>query len=260
MASDVKGLLLDMDGVLYVGDEMVEGARDAIKWLRKEGIPFRFVTNTSTCTKRELLGKLEDIGLDADEDELFTAVSATRSHLEKLGSPSCHLLVRDSVRDSFTDFPVDDREPDVVVIGDIGASWTYDNLNAAFNMLMRGAELVCMHRNKYSQGSDGLRMDIGAFVAALEYVADKQATVIGKPASTFFDAAVRSLDLMPEEVAIVGDDIESDIGGGQDSGLHGVLCETGKFRPEIVDNSDIRPDSRISSIADLPDWFAQINS
>lgn len=260
MACDVKGVLLDMDGVLYVGNELLEGACDTIEWLRAESIPFRFITNTTTRTKRELMEKLAGIGIEAKEDELFTAVSATRAYLQKLGSPSCHLLVRDSVRESFAEFPCDDHEPDVVVIGDIGASWTYDNLNAAFNMLVRGAELVCMHRNKYWQDSDGLRMDIGAFVAALEYVSGKRATVIGKPAPTFFDAAVRSLDLLPEEVAIVGDDIESDIGGGQDCGLRGVLCETGKYRPEIVENSGIRPNARIDSIAELPDWLSEITS
>ncbi len=248
----IGGLLLDMDGVLYVGSRKIDGASETLDFLRQNRIPFRFITNTTTRTPQALLEKLEALGFEADSDEIFTAVSATLGYLRSRGTPSCFLLLRDEVKVMFDEFEEDRECPEFVVIGDIGASWSYDTLNAVFNMLMRGSNLICMHRNKYWQDEDGLRMDIGAFVAALEYVSSKEALVIGKPSPTFFQQAISSLGLPPAEVAIVGDDIDSDVGGGQACGLQGVLVQTGKFRQDYLDRSRTKPAAVIGSIKDLP--------
>jgi HAD superfamily hydrolase (TIGR01458 family) len=159
--------------------------------------------------------------------------------------------VRDSVKARFNQFDLNDVDPNYVVIGDIGAKWDYETLNQVFKMLMNGSKLICMHRNKYWQVEDGLRMDIGAFVAALEYVSSKKAIVIGKPAPAFFQMALGSLDLSAEQVAIVGDDIESDVGGGQAVNMQGVLVKTGKYREAIARQSSVHPDFLIDSIAEL---------
>jgi len=256
---DIDGLLLDMDGVLYVGDRPVDGARETLERLRRARMPLRFITNTTTRPPRDLVEKLGRLGFEADHEEIFSAVTATRLFLEGRGRPSCHLLVRDSVKPLFQAFPQRAETPDYVVVGDIGAKWDYETLNCVFNMLMRGSRLLCMHRNKYWQEDEGLRMDIGAFVAALEYVADARAIVVGKPAPAFFQQALRSLDLPAERVAIVGDDIESDVGGGQACGLVGALVKTGKYRKELAARSSVRPDAVIESIADLPDLLGLTN-
>lgn len=138
-----------------------------------------------------------------------------------------------------------------MIVGDIGAEWNYQTLNSVFNMLMRGSKLICMHKNKFWQVEDSLRMDIGAFVAALEFVSGKEAMIIGKPSPAFFHQAVSSLGLAPSEVAIVGDDIDADIGGGQSCGLLGIQVKTGKFRQKYTDRSPVSPDRMIDSIAFL---------
>jgi HAD superfamily hydrolase (TIGR01458 family) len=252
----IRGLVLDIDGVLHIGDKAVPGAADTLRQLRARGIPFRFITNTSTRSPEELQRTLVNLGLDVSADEIFSAVAATCSYLEQAGSPRCHVLVADGVRECFERFPQDNHEPDFVVIGDIGERWNYAMLNDAFGMLMRGAKLVCMHRNRYWQTDSGLRMDIGAFVAGLEYVTGKQAIVIGKPSWDFFRLSVQSLGLRAGEVAIVGDDIETDIGGGQAAGLRGILVRTGKYREELVLQSAVQPDHVIASIAQLPAFLA----
>lgn len=255
-AQPIRGLLLDMDGVFYVGNQLITGAKNTLAALRTANIPCRFITNTTTQTQTQLLTKLHDLGLEAREEEMFTAVSASVNYLHSLDQPSCYLLVRESVKESFAAFKQDDQHPDVVLIGDIGDAWDYATLNRVFNMLMAGASLVAMHRNKYWQAEDGLRMDIGAFVAALEYTTGVKATIIGKPSPAFFQLATASLLLPPQEVAIVGDDIESDIGGGQQIGLRTVLVKTGKYREAITQASTIKPDAIIDSIANLPEWLA----
>ena len=128
-----------------------------------------------------------------------------------------------------------------------------------FNELMNGAELIAMHMNKYWQTEQGLQMDIGAFVAGLEFVSGKQATIIGKPSREFFQLATSSLGFAPENVLIIGDDIENDVGGGQACGLTGVLVKTGKYREEVARESHITPDAVIDSIADIPVLLAGNN-
>ena len=250
--SEIRGLILDMDGVLYIGDNVVPGARETLRMLRAKNIPFRFITNTSTRPPEELQRKMAALGFDASLAEIFSAVSATCRYLEQQGRPRCHLVVGDAVKACFAQFPGDASNPEFVVIGDIGERWSYALLNDIFGMLMRGAQLVCMHRNRYWETERGLHMDIGAFVAGLEYVSGKPAIVIGKPSWDFFRLAVSSLALTAGKVAIVGDDIESDIGGGQAAGLTGVLVKTGKYREALVEQSSVRPDHLIASIADVP--------
>lgn len=251
----IRGALFDLDGVLYVGDQPIPGAKQALATLREHALPCRFVTNTSTRTTGDIAAKLDDMGFAIDEGEIFSAVTATRDFLTAQGSPSVHLLIRDAARSEFAEFDQDSKRPDFVVVGDIGAAWNYDLLNRVFNELMAGAELVCMHKNKYWQTPGGLQMDIGAFVAGLEYVSGKEAIIIGKPAPQFFRLATGALGLEPDEVLIVGDDIENDVGGGQACGLYGVLVRTGKYREAIAAKSTIEPDFVIDSIADLPGLF-----
>lgn len=249
-ADNIKALLLDMDGVLYVGKSPIQGAAETVKQLRERNISFRFITNTTTRTPVDLCEKLSAFGISAQPEEIFSAVSATRSFLLSQGTPSCYPLVNDRVKPEFSEFPYSDL-PDYVVIGDIGSSWDYKVLNKAFNMLMQGSKLIAMHHNKYWQKEEGLFLDIGAFVAGLEYAADIKATVIGKPSLTFFQQAVDALGFPAKQIAIVGDDIHSDIGGGQGAGLQGILVKTGKYRENLVNQSGIKPEAIINTVKDL---------
>lgn len=252
----VRGLLIDLDGVLYVGGEAVPGAVEALAELRRRGIACRFVTNTTTRTAREVVGKLRGMGFEVAEDEVFSAVTATLGFLRGTGGglPSLNLIVRDSVRPEFEGFPDGGDEPDFVVVGDIGAAWSYPLMNRAFRQLMGGAGLVAMHKNKFFEGGDGLQLDIGAFVEGLEYVTGREAKVVGKPSGDFFREGLRSLGLEAGEVAMVGDDIESDVGGGQSVGMRGILVRTGKYRAEHEGNSEVVPDLVVDSFADLRLW------
>jgi HAD superfamily hydrolase (TIGR01458 family) len=125
-------------------------------------------------------------------------------------------------------------------------------------MLLDGARLVAVQKNRYSQGEKGLELDAGAFVAALEYSAGVVAEVVGKPTPAFFEAAARMLDRPAHELAMVGDDLRSDVGGAQRAGMHGVLVRTGKFRPGDERDPQVRPDAVLESVADLPRWLSNL--
>ena len=255
--SPVNGVLFDLDGVLYVGDQVINGASETLRALRDRQIPYRFITNTSTRSASDVADKLASMGFNIAGQEIFSAVTATRDYLRQKGSPSVHLLIREAAKIEFCEFKQDEPNPDYVVVGDIGAAWNYDLLNRVFNELMQGAELIAMHMNKYWQTEQGLQMDIGAFVVGLEFVTGKSAVVIGKPSQPFFQIAVSSLNVPLENTVVVGDDIENDIGGAQAAGLKGILVKTGKYRKDIADRSEITPDAVIDSIADLPGLLSQ---
>jgi HAD superfamily hydrolase (TIGR01458 family) len=250
--NSIEGLLIDLDGVLYVGPEPVKGAKEAFSELREASIPMRFITNTTTKPLSALVEKLTGLGFDIPAEEILTAPVAARQYLRGKPDVVCKFLLNDPVLHDFQEFAVSDINANAVVIGDIGDAWNYDLLNNVFRLLMNGAELIALHRNKFWETENGLQMDIGAFVAALEYVSGKTATVIGKPSPAFFDVAVRELGVPREHVLMIGDDVDSDVGGAQENGIRGVLVKTGKYREDYFKASGITPDAVIDSFADVP--------
>lgn len=252
MAS-IEAVLLDLDGVLHVDDVLLEGAVETLEELQRRQLPVRYLTNTSTRTPAQVEARLARMGLPVAPGQVFSAVEALRVWLQAQGIGRVAPLLADSVSCYLEDVcQLDEQTPEAVVIGDIGDRWSHSLLNRAFHWLLSGARLVCIHRNRYWQTGDTLSVDIGAYVAALEYAAGVRAEVVGKPERSFFAAACASLGQPPERVLMVGDDIDSDIGGGQGAGCIGVLVETGKYRAELVKNSPVIPACRIPSIAQLP--------
>jgi len=246
----IRGFLFDLDGVLYVGNQVIEGAREALETLRSH-YACRFITNTSTKSLDSLYHKLAGMGFAIAREEIFSAPQAVVRFLKNQGTPVCHLLLEEDVRRDFSCFPLSASRAEYVVVGDIGQRWNYAVLNQAFRLLLEGAELIAVHKNRFWQTEEGLNLDIGAFVTALEYASGKPARIFGKPSPSFFEMALEDLGLEPHEVAIVGDDIESDIGGGQQLGLFGILVRTGKYRESQVRASKVRPDLVIDSLRDL---------
>jgi len=248
---NIAGFLFDLDGVMYVGGRPIDGAAETIRHLRKHQIPIRFCTNTTVLSNASLQKKLNGLGLPIEKGEVFGAIRAAVSFLRRYENPTCHVLLTDDPRQDFDEFPQTADRPQFVVIGDVGKAWSYDLMHEVFSMVMNGAEMIALHKGRYWQTESGLRMDIGAFVAGLEYVTGKTATIIGKPSRSFFELALADMGLPAERVAMVGDDINSDIGGAQAAGMKGILVKTGKYREDLVAESEVVPDLVIDSVAGL---------
>lgn len=247
----IKGILFDLDGVLYVGSRPIAGAAEAINRVKISGLKRRFITNTSTLSQITLKHKLEQIGFDIALNEIISAPQAAKLYLQRHNDPVCHLLLADDVKQDFSCFKQAEQHADFVIVGDIGNAWSYELLNNVFNLLMDGAELIAIHKNRFWQTEQGLQMDIGAFVTALEYASGKTAVLIGKPSGDFFQMALDDMGINADEAAIIGDDIDSDVGGGQNAGLTGILVKTGKYRAAYAAQSNVHPDFLIDSVADL---------
>jgi HAD superfamily hydrolase (TIGR01458 family) len=140
-------------------------------------------------------------------------------------------------------------------VGDLGAAWSFEHMNRAFRQVLAGARLVALQRNRYWKTAGGLSLDAGPFVAALEYAAGVEATLVGKPSRAFFDIAVASLGVPASDVVMVGDDPMSDVAGAHGAGCAGVLVRTGKYRPGDDLPAGRLPDAVVDSVADLPVLF-----
>jgi len=251
----VRGVLLDLDGTLYVGDKLLPGVPEAMAAIERAGLGVRFVTNITSKPRDAVVARLAGMGLGINIGHVFSAPCVARDVLMRRGVKRAYMLLRDSVIADLAGIEAVESHPEAVIIGDLGESFSYERLNRAFRFVRGGAEFFTLARNRYFQGTDGLYLDVGAFVAALEYGTRKEATLLGKPAPEFFTSAVRDLGLEVDEVIMVGDDLESDVGGGQRAGLTGVLVRTGKYRADDLEQSGVKPDAVIDSLADLPAWL-----
>jgi HAD superfamily hydrolase (TIGR01458 family) len=256
----MAAILLDIDGVLQVSGEPIAGAADAVRRLRANGHRLRFVTNTTTRSKTQLGEELRSHGLELENDEIQTPAGAAVTALggKRVLALTMHALVHD-----LEGIELVGEGADAVLLGgadetpETNLVFSYMNLARAFGELELGAELYCLHRNKWWQTKRGPLLDSGAFVAGLEYAAGVTATVLGKPSPAYFAAACEALDADPALAWMVGDDLESDIVGAQGLGMRAVLVRTGKFRPDAVERSRTRPDGIVSSFAHLPEWLEE---
>jgi HAD superfamily hydrolase (TIGR01458 family) len=255
------GVLLDIDGVLYVGDEPIEGAHEALAVLRRLGA-IRLVTNTTSRCRREIFEHLRELGFEVELQEVLTPAAMALRHCRERGFQSVALLVSEGLREDLA--PLErhagaeetDAAIDAVILGDLGSGFTADVLNGAFRQLMDGAELVALQHNRYWRRADGLALDVGAYAAALEYATGREAVVVGKPAQAFFHAAMA--DMGVDRALMVGDDVEADVGGALAAGVPGVLVRTGKFREDALAASGVTPSAIADSIADVPDLVTRV--
>ena len=231
---------------------------DAVTELRARGHRLRFVTNNATRSRATLADELRGSGIELDDSELQTTTAAAA---RVLAGKRVLALVMAGLVEDLEGIELVGEGAEAVLIGgadetdETGRVFSYMNVARAFAELELGADLYCLHKNRWWQTSRGPLLDSGAFVAGLEYAAGVEATVLGKPSPAYFEAALAALDADPELTWMVGDDIDSDVAGAQRFGLKTVLLRTGKFRPDALDRSTVVPDAVLSSIAYLPDWL-----
>lgn len=249
----ISGVLFDLSGVLYVGDDAIPGAVEALKRLNAAGLPTRFVTNVTRTPARQLLARLQAMGFSITADKLFTAPIAARNYL-RTHELRPYLLVHPALEEEFAGLST--TPPNAVLLGDAGDGFSYQHLNRAFRLLLEdGAPLLAMGNNRYFRAPDGLSLDIGPFVAALEYAADTRALIFGKPAPEFFEGAVVSLGCRATEVVMVGDDAVADVGGALAAGLKGILVKTGKYRSGDENRIDRSGAEVVQDITKAVQWI-----
>jgi HAD superfamily hydrolase (TIGR01458 family) len=239
----VRALLLDLDGVIVLAGKAIPGATDAIAELERRRMPYRIVTNTSAVSRETLSRWSAKLGAPIPATRFESALSASAAWTaHHFRDQPLYVLASEDARSEFAGQRLLSHDEAgrrgaiaaAVVIGDSPEDATYDNLNRAFRLVLGGAVLVGMHRNAWWLTPYGPTLDSGAFVAGLEFATDRPATIVGKPSGAFFSQGVRDLrreagrDLARGDIAMVGDDVRTDIRAAQRAGLRGILVLSGK--------------------------------
>ena len=248
----IETVLMDLDGTLYVGSRVVDGAPEAVRRLREQGLAVRFCTNTDSITPAELAERLGGRGFPVSEDELVTPVAVAARLLGSDPEARVLAVAAGGVRELLTDLLAGAGERVThVLVADPSYGAAYGDLDAAFQAVRDGAELLATQVNRVAVRDDGEHLDTGGWVRLLEYATGATARVLGKPSPEFFTVPLEALGRGPGTALVVGDDLEADIGGGSAVGAATVLVRTGKGDPPP--GAGVEPDAVIDSVADLPD-------
>jgi len=250
----IRGILFDVDGTLLQNDRPIPGTPEMLDRLRAQGLPFRLTTNTSRRPRSAIASVLRRGGFRLEDREVLAPCVLARRRILESGRTRAAFLLPVAAREDFAGVVEDESRPDWVVVGDLGRDFTWERLNRAYHWIRGGAGLLALHKNRaWDNGLDGIVLDAGPFVQALEYAAEVAAEVVGKPSRAFFDLALAELGLPAGGALVVGDDLETDCAGGAAAGLRTALVLTGKSRREDAERSPVRPDLVLDSVASLLD-------
>ncbi|MGK2881926.1 MAG: HAD-IIA family hydrolase [Mycobacterium sp.] len=264
----IGGVLFDIDGVLVTSWRPIPGAAEALRLLADHQVARSYLTNTTTRTRVQIADLLTDAGMDVSPDEVITAAVLTadfvrnrypdaRCFLVNSGDVSADMPGMDLVASVDTRGGPMPQTPDVVLLGGAGPEYDHVTLSWVYDWMAQGIPVVAMHRSMSWTTSDGLRIDTGMYLLGMEESSGRKATAVGKPAPEGFLASAGRLGVEPDEMYVVGDDLNNDVLAGQVVGMTGVLVRTGKFRQDTLDRwaSDefaMQPNHVIDSVADLP--------
>ena len=250
-----RGYLIDMDGVIYRGSELVPGAVDFVNRLLREGVPFLFLTNNSQRTRRDVATKLNRMGIPAEEKHVFTCSMATARYLarQKPGGTAYAIgeggLLTALHRNGYS---IVDHSPDYVVVGE-GRTVNLEMLETAVQMILDGSKLIATNLDPNCPTKTGTRPGCGATIAYLETATGIRAMSIGKPSPIMMREARKELGVSTSETVMIGDTMETDMLGGIQMGYRTILVLSGSTRLADVERYAYAPDLTLESVAELGD-------
>jgi len=247
----INTILFDLNGTLYEKGIAVEGANETIKKLRANGFHLNFITNTDGRDIESVYQRTLKRGLEFEQNELFTPVTAVKSFIEENAENSYYPLVHDDVLKDLTNLNIDHANPDYVIIGDFSDKLSYDEINKVFRMIKNGAEIIALSKTLWYIDVDGFSINTGSFVKMFEAACDKEAILMGKPSENYFNMAIKRTNSKPENTLIIGDDITTDILGANMLNATGVLVKTGIFSEDTLEQSKHKPDYVLENVTGL---------
>ncbi|MHA1799998.1 MAG: TIGR01458 family HAD-type hydrolase, partial [Candidatus Helarchaeota archaeon] len=207
--TEIKAFLIDLAGVIHIGNKLINGAIDIIEFLNKNNYAYKFISNTTQKRRKTISEKLSKLGLEIKETDIFTPTIAAIERMKKENKNRCFLLSTKDIREDFQKEKIilTEEKVDYVIIGDAAENFTFNQMNKAFRLIMDGARILALEKDRYYMGDDGLYLSAGPFVTALEYATGKEAIVVGKPSKDFFKLGLNALGSKSEETIMIGDDI-----------------------------------------------------
>jgi len=245
----IKGLILDLDGTVYLGKKSVPGAARFVTRMKKRGIRCLFVTNRANRTPKEIRTHLKKMGIDCKNADILTAAEATVRHIGK-GSVYCigEKGIIGEIRKQ--GLVMNDRKPDSVIVS-FDRSFSYAKLLKACQLIHAGSKFIATNPDKGLKTDDGIYPGTGAMLAAVESCTGVKPIVIGKPGRLIVDMALKKLNLSKKEVLMVGDNIETDIVAGKRAGVRTALLLTGISKRSDLRKSRVKPTWTANNYAEL---------
>lgn len=252
-------LLIDFDGVLRIENLPAPGMKEFFKYLKSSDINACILSNSSISTSADIVKFFTRNSIDCHLPVLTAAEAAFDFVAANYKKVSIYLS--ENVSRLFKDM-IDNSEPEAVVIGDIGSRWSYEILMDIFNHVIKGADLVALHKNKFwKPAGSGIMLDAGPFITAIEYATGKNAGLIGKPSPQYFQSALRKMGYQPDQkFVMIGDDLDTDIYGAQNMGSKGILIYTGKTKYPLPADSKIKPDYEARDLSEVVKSLKEIRS
>lgn len=250
-----KGFICDMDGVIYHGNQLLDGAKEFVEWLYRENKQFLFLTNASSRSPRELQLKLQRMGLDIDESHFYTSALATAKFLQSQ-APGCsaYVIGDHGLFNALYDcgITINEVNPDYVVVGET-AGYCFEHISRAMNLVNKGAKLIATNSDLTGPVEGGFAPACQALVAPIEATTGKKAYYVGKPNPLMMRTGLEILGVHSKEAVMIGDRMDTDIIAGIETGLDTVLVMTGVSTRESMKEFPYRPRLVLEGIGDIPD-------
>ena len=250
-----KGYICDMDGVIYHGNLLLDGAAQFVHWLEENQKKYIFLTNSSERSPRELQDKLERLGLHVGEEHFYTSALATAAFLKsQCPSGSAYVIGEAGLVGALYNagFSMNDVNPDYVVVGET-SSFSYEKILKAVKLVRGGAKLIGTNPDITGPIENGIAPATRALISPIEMTCGKQAYFVGKPNPLMMRHAQKRLGVKPEDMAIIGDRMDTDVIAGIESEMDTVLVLSGVTTPEIMNSYPYRPTYVLNGVGDIPD-------
>ena len=248
-----KGFLCDMDGVIYHGNQLLPGVKQFVSWLQEEGKSFLFLTNSSERSPRELAQKLSRMGMDVDESHFYTSALATAKFVASQ-SPGCTAFVigAPGLFNALYDagITMNDVNPDYVIVGET-SNYNYESILKAVHFVQNGARLIGTNTDMTGPSERGIIPACRALVSPIELTTGRSAYFVGKPNPLMMRTGLKMLGCHSAEAAMIGDNMQTDIVAGVETGLDTVLVLSGVTTAEQVNAFPYRPHYVLSGVGEI---------
>jgi len=240
---EIKALLIDLDGTIYQNGQLIDKTLSTIKQLEDKNIQYRFITNSTTKSRKSICSYLESLGLKVNVSSIYTTLYAASNYCLNNNIKNVKMLsLANNIESDLKGLNLVDSNPQAIILGDLEHKFNYDILNNVFLDLLNGAKLIALHKNRYWLRNNKIVLDLGPFISLLEFATNKKAIIVGKPNKEFFNIASIDFNLRNSNIGVIGDDIDADVKGAQDTDMIGILVKTGKYLEKEIKNSNVKPD------------------
>ncbi len=243
--SNIRSLIIDIDGVLWKGRDALPGVPEFFDFLRRRAIALIIASNNSARPASDIIERLAQMNVRINANEVLTSAEATAKYLPRLiGKPArVYVIGGQGIADALVHagYVIVEKNADAVVVG-IDHQLTYEKIKRAAFEIRRGAKFIGTNGDKTFPTEDGIVPGAGAILAAIQTATDVEPTIIGKPERAMFDIAVEQMHADPATCAMLGDRLDTDIQGAQRAGLLSILVMTGITTHEMLTQSKVKPD------------------